>query len=37
MPVVIPKIAGYEINKSEADALGLKIPADMISSAIKTY
>ena len=37
MPVIVPKIAGYEINKTEAAALGLKIPADMLSSAVKTY
>jgi putative ABC transport system substrate-binding protein len=37
MPVVVPKIAGYEINKTEADALGLKIPASMLSSTVKTY
>jgi putative ABC transport system substrate-binding protein len=36
-PVIVPKIAGFEINKTEADALGLKIPQPMMSSAVKTY
>jgi len=36
-PVIIPKIAGFEINKTEAGALGLKIPETMMTSAVKTY
>ncbi len=37
MPVIIPKITGFELNKTQAAALGLKIPDDMLSSAVKTY
>lgn len=36
-PVIIPKIAGFEVNKTEADALGLNIPASILASAVKTY
>jgi len=36
-PVVIPEIAGFELNKTEADGLGLDIPETIMSSAIKTY
>lgn len=35
--VVIPKIDGFEINKTEAGRLGLVVPPDMLSSAVKTY
>lgn len=37
MPVVFPKIAGFEVNKTAAGELGLTIPADMLSSAVHVY
>ena len=35
--VVVPRIGGFEINKTEADALGLTIPADMLAGAAGTH
>jgi putative ABC transport system substrate-binding protein len=37
MPVVVPKAAGFEINVTQAKALGLAIPQELLDKATKTY
>ncbi|MGE3875262.1 MAG: ABC transporter substrate-binding protein [Parvibaculaceae bacterium] len=37
MPVVVPGAAGFEINVTQAKALGLTIPQELLDKATKTY
>jgi putative tryptophan/tyrosine transport system substrate-binding protein len=37
IPVVVPPLAGYELNLTQAKADGLTIPADIQAKATKTY
>lgn len=37
MPVVVPGAAGFEINLTQAKALGLTIPQELLDKATKTY